>query len=135
MFTLESIAQAHSKVISGADFPTYIQEIKKLGVFSYEVFVSDGHSKYSGANEYSLISPAKYKYLEIAWTSNTEQFQKDLTAHQQGKTDYATFCSDCAKSGVSGWVMDLETMLCTYVDAQGQEIFIEKIHNESKRRH
>ena len=30
MFTLEQIKQAHSQVESGADFPSYIQEIKKL---------------------------------------------------------------------------------------------------------
>lgn len=32
MFTVEQIKTAHSKVKSGADFPAYIQDIKKLGV-------------------------------------------------------------------------------------------------------
>jgi hypothetical protein len=32
MFTIEQIKQAHNKVKSGADFPKYIQEIKKLGM-------------------------------------------------------------------------------------------------------
>lgn len=31
MFTIEQIKTAHSQVKSGADFPAYIQEIKKLG--------------------------------------------------------------------------------------------------------
>ena len=34
MFTVNQIKEAHSKVKSGADFPAYIQDIKKLGVYS-----------------------------------------------------------------------------------------------------
>ena len=40
MFTVEQIKVAHSKVKSGADFPAYIQDIKKLGVTFYETFVT-----------------------------------------------------------------------------------------------
>ena len=43
MFTVVQIKKAHSKVISGADFPSYIQEIRKLGVTHYEAYVTDGH--------------------------------------------------------------------------------------------
>ena len=32
MFTAEEVKTAHSKVKSGADFPAYIQEIKKWGL-------------------------------------------------------------------------------------------------------
>lgn len=39
MFTVEQIEQAHGKVKSGADFPKYIQEIKALGVTSFETWV------------------------------------------------------------------------------------------------
>lgn len=41
MFTAEQIKAAHSKVKSGADFPSYIQEIKALGVTHYEAHVED----------------------------------------------------------------------------------------------
>jgi uncharacterized protein YbcV (DUF1398 family) len=43
MFTVEQIKAAYSKVRSGADFPTYIKEIKKLGITHYEAYVADGH--------------------------------------------------------------------------------------------
>lgn len=36
MFTIEEIEKAHEKVQSGVDFPLYIQEIKQLGVISFE---------------------------------------------------------------------------------------------------
>lgn len=40
----------------------------------------------------------------MAEKANPEQFKSDLKAHQEGKTDYPTFCEDSAKSGVeSGW--------------------------------
>lgn len=58
---------------------------------------------------------------------NLEQFKSDLLAHQQGKTDYFTFCRDCAKSGVYSWVLNLIDMTCTYFDENNQEILIEKI--------
>ena len=50
MFTVEQIESAHEKVKSGADFPNYIQEIKKLGVLSFETWVFDGHTEYFGKN-------------------------------------------------------------------------------------
>lgn len=91
MFTVEQIKEAHSKVKSGADFPAYIQDIKKLGVTFYETFVKDGHTEYYGANDFRTTSPANYDCLEVAEISDDEQFKADLKAHQEGKTDYPTF--------------------------------------------
>jgi len=58
MFTVKQITTAHRKVKSGADFPAYIKEIKQLGVTNYETFVSDGHTHYSGTNDYEITAPA-----------------------------------------------------------------------------
>jgi uncharacterized protein YbcV (DUF1398 family) len=127
MFTVEQIKSAHSKVKSGADFPTYIQDIKILGVTSYETYVTDGHTNYYGANDYKASSSAKYEALTIAQTSNIEQFKADIKAHQQGKTDYPTFCSDCGKSGIEKWTVCMEKMTCTYYDLAGNEILVEHI--------
>ena len=127
MFTIEQINEAHSKVKSGADFPAYIQALKKLGVTNYDTFVSDGHTNYYGANNYQTSTTAKYVTREIAQTSDTEQFKGDLKAHQQGKTDYLTFCNDCAKSGIEKWEVSLDKMTCTYYDKARNEILIEEI--------
>ena len=96
MFTLDQIKAAHSKVKSGSDFPNYVQDLIKLGVTFYEAYVSDGHTDYSGKDDYKTSSEPKYSQLIIAEQSDVEQFRLDLKAHQQGKTDYATFCNDCA---------------------------------------
>jgi uncharacterized protein YbcV (DUF1398 family) len=127
MFTIEQITSAHSKVKSGADFPAYIQDLKKLGVTNYETFVSDGHTDYYGVDDYKTSSTAKYAVLSVVENSNVEQFKADLKAHQQGKTDYPTFCNDCAKSGIEKWIVSLGNMTCTYFNKSGNEILQEQV--------
>lgn len=127
MFTIDQIKDAHSKVKSGADFPAYIQEIKQMGVSHYETFVADGHTDYYGANEYKATLPAKYQVLTIADECNYNQFKMDLKQHQQGKTDYPTFCNDCAKSGIEKWIVYMDEMTCTYLDKAGIRILVEEI--------
>jgi uncharacterized protein YbcV (DUF1398 family) len=127
MFTITQIKSAHSKVKSGADFPLYIQDLIKLGVTYYETFVADGHTDYYGVNDYKITSPAKYEILIVAEKSNEEQFKTDLKIHQDGKTDYPTFCSDCAKSGIEKWAVCMEKMTCTYYDKAGNEMLVEDI--------
>ncbi len=125
MFTLEQIKTAHSKVKSGADFPAYISDIKQFGVTGYETYVSDGHTDYYGENDFKTSTDAKYDHLVIAENSNAEQFKMDLKSHQQGQTNYPTFCSDCAKSGIEKWTVRIDQMTCTYYDKLGNEILVE----------
>ncbi len=127
MFTLEQIRSAHSKVKSGADFPTYINDLKQLGVSGYETYVSDGHTVYYGKNDFTTSTVAKYDTLAISEKSNAEQFKMDLKAHQQGQTDFPTFCSDCAKSGIEKWAVRIDKMTCTYYDKAGNEILVETV--------
>lgn len=127
MFTADQIKAAHSKVKSGADFPAYIREIKAMGVTHYESYVTDGHIDYHGANNHTANVPAKYEPLEIKDVADAEQFKADLKAHQQGKTDYLTFCRDCAKYGIEKWKVDIKKMTCTYYDKSGNELLVENI--------
>lgn len=127
MFTINQIKEAHSKVKSGADFPKYIKEIKLLGVTSYETFVSHGCTNYFGINGYYVSSNGRYDNLSISSNINAEQFKTDLKAHQQGKSDFPTFCKDCAKSGIEKWVVSLDKMTCAYFDKSGKAILAENI--------
>lgn len=127
MFTVEQIKAAHSKVKSGADFPSYIQEIKALGVTHYEAYVADGHINYHGVNEYLVKVPAKYEPLFVADSSDVETFKAELLAHQQGKTDYLTFIKMCATVGIEKWAICMDKMTCTYYDKTGKEILVERI--------
>lgn len=127
MFTIEQIQTAHSKVKSGADFPSYIKEIKSLGVTHYEAYVTDGHIDYHGPNNYTATVPAKYNLLIIADTAMREEFKATLIAHQQGKTDFLTFIKMCATFGIKNWAISMDKMICTYYDNSGNEILVEEI--------
>lgn len=127
MFTAEQLKAAHSQVKSGADFPAYIQDIKKLGVTHYETFVANGQTNYYGANEYTITSAPRYDPMQIAAHSNHQQFKADLKAHQQGQTDYPTFCTQCAAQGIEKWVISMEKMTCTYYDLSGAKVLVEEI--------
>jgi len=127
MFTVEQIRTAHSKVKSGADFPAYVKEIKTLGVTHYEAYVADGHIDYHGVSNYTAKVPAKYAPLVIADTTDSEQFKRELVAHQQGKTDFLTFIKMCATVGIEKWVIRMDKMTCTYYDKAGNEILVEAI--------
>ncbi len=127
MFTVEQIKVAHSKVKSGVDFPSYIQEIKSLGVTHYEAYVADGHIDYHGENNFVAKVPAKYEPLEIANTSKGEEFKAELVAHQQGKTDFLTFIKMCATFGIEKWAISMYKMSCTYYDKAENEILVEHI--------
>jgi uncharacterized protein YbcV (DUF1398 family) len=127
MFTIEQIEQAHSKVKSGADFPKYIQEIKQLGVTAFETWVFDSHTEYFGKNDFQTKSKPKYDVLTISETSNKKTFSAYLKMHQQGKTDYYTFCCHCAETGIKKWYVSLNDMTCTYYDKADNKILVEKI--------
>jgi uncharacterized protein YbcV (DUF1398 family) len=127
MFTAEEIKTAHGKVKSGADFPFYIKEIKSLGVTHYEAYVTDGHTDYHGANDYTAKVPEKYEPLTIADTPKVEEFKAELIAHQQGKTDYLTFIKMCAGTGIEKWAIRMDKMTCTYYDKAGNDILVEQI--------
>ncbi len=127
MFTVKEINQAHEKVKSGADFPKYIQEIKQMGVMAFETWVKDSHTVYFGKEDYEVQSEPKYEALTILDFSNKEKFQHYLKIHQQGETDYYTFCNHCAETGIEKWIVSLEAMTCIYYDKKGNEILVEKI--------
>lgn len=127
MFTLSQIKEAHSKVKSGADFPMYIKEIKDLGVIAFETWVNNSHTEYFGNNGFSTKSEPMYDALAIAEQSNKTIFETRLKMHQQGRTDYFTFCKDCAETGIERWFADLNEMTCVYFDLAGNKILGEKI--------
>jgi uncharacterized protein YbcV (DUF1398 family) len=127
MFTIEQIKEAHSKVKSGADFPNYIQDLIILGVKGYDTFVNDGHVAYYGVNNYSVTSEEKYDAIKIALSPNKERFIEFLVMHQDGQTDYLTFCNHAGQCGIARWRVDIIEMTCTYLDLTDAEIIIEKI--------
>jgi uncharacterized protein YbcV (DUF1398 family) len=127
MFTTEQIKEAHSRVKTGADFPSYIQDMKKLGILSYEHFVADGHIIYHGNSDFTLTAPPKWVEVPIAPKGQVEKLEWEIKIHQEGRTDYPTFCRRSAEAGVEKWVVDMQKMMCTYYDQSGSEMVAEPI--------
>lgn len=126
-FRLEDIKTEHQKVKSGADFPPYIQAIKRLGVSHYITYVSDGHTEYFDTDHQSIQTGSQYQNITVSENINLENFKRRLQLHQQGGTDYMTFCNDCAAYGVEGWKMDLNAMTCAYFSENNDEVLVERI--------
>jgi uncharacterized protein YbcV (DUF1398 family) len=126
MFTIQQIKDIHAKVKSGADFPQYVQDMIALGVKSYDLYVHNGHAVYRGAEDYQIESDAKYDALAVSDNSNAEQFMRYLKTHQQGGTDYPTFCKHAAETGVEKWTVDMEAYTCTYYNKAG-DVMLEEV--------
>jgi uncharacterized protein YbcV (DUF1398 family) len=127
MFTLQQLKAAHAKVKSGADFPRYIREIKALGLKSYTYSVTDGTITYFGEDGHQVVAPAIYQPKTINPVGSSGQLQQAIIIHQQGQTDFLTFCQQAADAGVKQWVIDTENMLCTYEDTSGRQLVVEPI--------
>lgn len=127
MFTIDHIEKAHQKVKSGTDFPGYIREIKDMGVIHFETWVIDSHTVYFGENGFKAKSGSMYKPLILSTDIDKDKFARYLKIHQQGQTDYVTFCKDCAESGIEKWIVSLNDMTCTYYDTSGNNVLVEKI--------
>ena len=127
MFTLQAIKDAHSKVKSGIDFPTYVQELRVLGITKYDIYARDGHAVYFGNEGFQLQSLPTYKPLRVANISDKERFKHYLKNHQRGQTDYHTFCKDAAATGVEKWTVDMNNMTCIYYDKSNNLMVEEQI--------
>ena len=127
MFTIAQIKEAHDKVKSGADFPKYIQDLINLGVIGYDTFVADGHVEYFGADNYRTTATETYATLTVASSANKERFIEFLVMHQEGQTDYLTFCLQAAQCGIAQWTVNIVEKTCTYFDNNQNSILIEKI--------
>ena len=129
MFTIDQIKESHAKVKTGADFPNYIQDLIILGVKGYDTFVKDGCTEYYGVNNFTASTEEKYKEIAISTTVNKERFIQFLVMHQDGETDYLSFCNQAAQCGINKWRIDIVEMTCTYFDLEDNAVVIEKIPN------
>jgi len=127
MFTIQQMKAAHAKVKTGSDFPAYVQEIKQLGLLRYEYLVKNGRTVYHGANNFQINSEAIYTDKVISEISSSATVKQIITKHQQGKTNFLTFCAQVADAGVEKWTVDTQTMLCSYYDLDGNTMVAEPI--------
>lgn len=126
-FTMEQIHDAFSRVKGGQDFPQFVQDLKLLGVTHYDNYVSDGRTIYYGANNFTVNSEAKYGQKPVDSVASAEKLKHALSIHQQGQTDYPTFCDQAAAAGVEKWTTNMIEMTVTYYDKEGNKMVVENI--------
>jgi len=127
MFTKEQIQNAQSNVKSGADYPQLVQDLKDIGVRSYEHRLADGSTIYVGDINNTIEFQYGQPLLNVNDISSAEKLRLALKIHQASKTDYTAFCMQAAEAGVEKWVSDLVAMTVTYLDKQGAALLTEKI--------
>lgn len=128
MFTIHQIEEVNAKVKGATGFTNYIEALINLGVISYSIYANDGHADYYGVEEHCITLHAKhYPVLEMFKNSDPERLLHALAIHQQGQTNYLTFCKHAASAGVYKWTVDLEIMQCTYFDINQEIIISERI--------
>lgn len=127
MFTIEQIHEAFCKVKSGVDFPRFVQDLKSIGVTHYDNFVSDGRTIYYSANNFFVSGEPKYSPLVVSQDSSADKVKQAIFIHQQGQTDYPTFCRQAADAGVEKWTTHMIAMTVTYLDTDGNKLTVEPI--------
>ena len=135
MFSLHQINEVSAKVKSGKDFPMYVQDVMNTGVTEYVTFVRDGHTVYFGEEDFSIQSEEKYEPMLVATKTDAEKFLRYLKDHQQGLSDFKTFCKQAAEAGVDRWDVDMNDMTCTYYNKNGQKVLVENIPPHHDIRH
>jgi uncharacterized protein YbcV (DUF1398 family) len=122
IFTKKQVDEASFRVKTGADFPKFVQDLKSFGVQKHDFFVERGDNVYYGKDDFSLPYEPQYPPLKIAEKASKEKFGHFLLIHQQGKTDFPTFCKQVGEAGVAKWVSDFDKKVVIYYDREGNEV-------------
>lgn len=125
-FTLSEIQQAHQQY-TGVDFPKLFKEFKDMGMTYNIVNIQDGTATYVHQSEDDIVTSSVKSNHTVAPSSNQSIVQDVLTRHQQGQTDFETFCDEMAEAGIYKWHIDIQAGTCTYIDLKEQAIISELI--------
>ncbi|HEA6487676.1 TPA: DUF1398 family protein [Staphylococcus aureus] len=125
-FKLSAIQQAHQQ-FTGVDFPKLFKAFKDMGMTYNIVNIQDGTATYVHQSEDDIVTSSVKSNHPVAPSSNQSIVQDVLTRHQQGQTDFETFCDEMAQASIYKWHIDIQAGTCTYIDLQEQAIISELI--------
>ena len=126
-FTEQDIRAAYAKTRTGADFPRLIQDLKKLGIVSYDHILASGSNVFHGNEGQSVSLSNMGPSVPVSDQADLELLKKHISEHQRGLTNYPTLCGLAGQAGVAKWTSDLLAMTCTYFDKSGHNIHVELI--------
>ncbi len=126
-FTLENIEEAGRKY-TGVEFYKLVLEFVKMGIVENVFNIRDGVRVYENQNGHKI----NIDFVEIAVIggvdTNKNIFENILKQHQQGNTDFMTFCKEVGEVGVYKWVIDTNKMTCSYYDTLENVVWSEEIN-------
>ena len=114
-FTLSAIQQAHQQ-FTGVDFPKLFKAFKDMGMTYNIVNIQDGTATYVHQSEDDIVTSSVKSNHPVAPRSNQSIVQDVLTRHQQGQTDFETFCDEMAEAGIYKWHVDISTSTSLNID-------------------
>jgi uncharacterized protein YbcV (DUF1398 family) len=126
-FTEQDIRAAYAKARTGTDFPRLIQDLKKLGIVSYDHMLESGSNVFHGQEGRSISLSNMGPSVPVNDQADVELLKKHISEHQRGLTNYPTLCGLAGQAGVDKWMCDLLAMTCNYFDRSGCKLHVEFI--------
>lgn len=126
-FTEQEIRAAYAKTRTGADFPRLIQDLKNLGIISYDHLLETGSNVFHGRGGYTVSLSNMGPSVPVSDQPNAGLLKKYISEHQRGLTNYPQICAQAGQAGVQKWTSDLNAMTCTYFDKSGRTMVVEPI--------
>ncbi len=65
--------------------------------------------------------------MQVNDISSSNNLKHAISIHQQGQTDYPTFCKQAVDAGVEKWTTNLVEMTVTYLDKEEHKLAVEPI--------
>ncbi len=124
-FTLENI-EAAGKKYTGVEFYKLIQEFIKMDICINIYNLKDGFRVYENCKGDQI----EVEFIKIPINNvetDKDLFNKILKNHQQGNTDFITFCNEVCEVGIYKWVISTTKMTCSYYDIFDNLVCMEKI--------
>lgn len=126
-FTQQDIRAAYAETRTGADFPRLIQDLKRLGIVSYDHMLESGSNIFHGKHGQSVSLSNMGPSVPVSEQADSELLKKHIPEHQRGLTNYPTLCGLAGEAGVEKWTSDLLAMTCTYFERSGRKMHVELI--------
>lgn len=126
-FSAEAIREIYTRPRSGFNFPALVRELKAAGVASYEHVIETGANVFHSKDGAMLTLDKMGPPCPVSDQVDAESLRKIIAQHQQGLSDYPTFCRLAGNIGVARWVCDLSAMTCSYFDKSGNSMHVEAI--------
>ncbi len=112
-FSLTTIKHAQ-QLYTGVEFPILVAAFAELGITQVTINIHTGETTYQHRDGMHLQTPSLKATTPVASTASQVGLTTSLQIHQQGKSDFPTFCEEIAAAGIAYWIIDVSALTCDY---------------------